>query len=75
MSKVRECLEWGFGKIVNLWAFLDFKKNLQMYSAPIATYYTVMANLTNCHTCFYGGQTASYFECIPPTIEEYLVVH
>jgi nuclease HARBI1 len=31
MSKVRECVEWGFGKIVNLWAFLDFEKNLQMY--------------------------------------------
>jgi hypothetical protein len=24
MSKVRECVEWGFGKIVNLWAYLDF---------------------------------------------------
>lgn len=72
MSKVRECVEWGFGKIFNLWAFLDFKKNLQMHSAPLGVYYTVMANLTNCHTCFYGGQTASYFECVPPTIEEYL---
>ena len=72
MSKVRECVEWGFGKIVNLWAFLDFKKNLQIHSSPIALYYTVMANLTNCHTCLYGGQTASYFECQPPTLEEYL---
>ena len=75
MSKVRECVEWGFGKIVNLWAFLDFKKNLQMHSAPLGTYYTVMTNLTNCHTCFYGGQTSSFFECMPPTIEEYLAAH
>jgi nuclease HARBI1 len=73
MSKVRECVEWGFGKIVNMWAFLDFKKNLQIHSSPVATYYTVMANVTNCHTCLYGGQTASFFECIPPTIEEYLL--
>ena len=73
MSRVRECVEWGFGKIVNMWAFLDFKKNLQIYSSPVATYYTVMANLINCHTCYYGGQTSSYFECMPPKIEEYLV--
>lgn len=72
MSKVRECVEWGFGKIVNMWAFLDFAKNLQMFSSPIATMYTVMAFITNCHTCLYGGQTASFFECVPPTLEEYL---
>lgn len=50
-----------------------FKKNLKIYSSPVATYYTVMANLTNCHTCYYGGQTSSYFECMLPKIEEYLV--
>lgn len=71
MSKVRECVEWGFVKIVNLWAFLDFSKNLQMFSSPIASYYTVMAFLTNCHTCLYGGQTSQFFECAPPTLEEY----
>ena len=72
MSKVRECVEWGFGKIINLWAFLDFSKNLQMFSSPISTYYTVMAFLTNCHTCLYAGQTSQFFECAPPTLEEYL---
>ena len=72
MSKVRECVEWGFGKIVNLWAFLDFKKNLQLYSQPVATYYTVMGFITNCNTCLYGGQTSTFFECEPPTLEQYL---
>ena len=28
MSKVCECVEWGFGEIVTQFAFLDFKKNL-----------------------------------------------
>lgn len=62
---VRECrklgVEWGFGKIIDLWAFLDFSKNLQMLSSPIATYYSVMAFLTNYHTCLYGGQTSQVF--------------
>ena len=74
MSKVRECVEWGFGKIINLWAFLDFSKNLQIFSSPIATMYTVMAFLTNCHTCYYGGQTSTFFDCLSPSIEEYLAV-
>lgn len=26
MSTVRQCVEWGFGKIVAKFAFLDFKK-------------------------------------------------
>ena len=73
VSKVRECVEWGFGKIINLWAFLDFSKNLQMFSSPIATYYSVMAFITNCHTCLYGGQTSMYFDCPPPSLEEYLL--
>jgi hypothetical protein len=72
MSKVRICVEWGFGKIVNLWAFLDFKKNLQLYSQPVATYYSVMAMITNCHTCLYGGQTSEFFDCKPVELEEYL---
>ena len=75
MSKVRECVEWGFGKIVkivNLWAFLDFTKNQQLYSQPVATYYTVMGFITNCHTCLYGDQTSTFFECEPPTLEQYL---
>ena len=55
MSKVRECVKRRFSKIVNLWAFLNFSKNLQMFSSPISSYYTVMAFLTNCHTFLYGG--------------------
>lgn len=27
MSKVRECVEWSFGKLVQQFAFVDFKKN------------------------------------------------
>ncbi|CAG7827895.1 unnamed protein product, partial [Allacma fusca] len=31
MSKLREAVEWGFGKIIELFSFLDFKKNLKIY--------------------------------------------
>ena len=51
MSKVRTCVEWGFGKICQLFAFLDFKKNLKLLLQPIGKYYLVAVILVNCHTC------------------------
>lgn len=72
MSNVRECVEWTFGKVSTLFAFVDFKKNLKINLQPVAEYYLVATFLTNCHTCFYGSQTSSFFSLEPPTIEEYL---
>ncbi|KAM7291846.1 hypothetical protein ISCGN_028417 [Ixodes scapularis] len=31
MSTVRQAVEWGFGKIISEFAFLDFKKNQKLY--------------------------------------------
>ena len=41
MSNVRECVEWGFGKIVQQFAYLDFKKNLKILLQPVAKFYIV----------------------------------
>ena len=54
MSKVRVSVEWGFGKITQYFAFLDFRKSLKSQKIllqPIAKYYLVGSLLTNCHTC------------------------
>ena len=72
MSKLRVCVEWGFGKICRLFAFLDFKKNLKILLQPIGKYFLVATLLTNCHTCLYGSQTGKFFELDPPTLENYL---
>jgi hypothetical protein len=71
MSQVRESVEWGFGKIIQNFAFLDFKKNLKILMQPVAKYYLVATILTNCHTCLYGSLTGSYFELDPPDLETY----
>jgi hypothetical protein len=73
MSSVRECVEWIFGKIVNNFAFVDFKKNQKLYLQPVGKYYIVAALLTNCHTCFYGSQAAAYSGVSPPNKESYLI--
>ncbi|CAC5415893.1 unnamed protein product [Mytilus coruscus] len=75
MSAVRTCVEWTFGKILTLFAFLDYKKNLKLYLQPVGKYYLVGCNgtiLVNCHTCLYGSETGHYFDIDPPSLENYL---
>jgi hypothetical protein len=73
MSRVRTAVEWGYGKIIRCFAFLDFKKNLKkVFLQPVAVYYAVGALLTKCHTCLYGSQTSRYFDIAPPSLEKYL---
>ncbi|CAG2244686.1 unnamed protein product [Mytilus edulis] len=73
MSAVRICVEWAFGKVLSLFAFLDYKKNLKLYLQPVGKYYKVAVLLTNCHTCLYGSETGIFFDVSPPTLEEYLL--
>ncbi|XP_067025122.1 uncharacterized protein [Acropora muricata] len=72
MSKVRESVEWSFGKVVQYFAFLDFKKNLKVLLQPVGKYYVVGSLLINCHTCLYGSVTSSYFGLQPPDLGTYL---
>ncbi|CAM1298097.1 Uncharacterised protein r2_g751 [Pycnogonum litorale] len=72
MSRVRQCVEWGFGKIIQYFAFLDFKKNLKLFLQPVGKYFIVGTILTNCHTCLYGSVTTEFFKIQPPSLEEYL---
>ena len=62
MSEVRESVEWGFGKVVNYFKFIDFKKNLKLQMSPVGNMYAAAVLLTNAHTCLYGSQTSEYFD-------------
>lgn len=72
MSSVRQAVEWGFGKVITEFAFLDFKKNQKILLQEVSYMYMAGVILSNCHTCLYRGQTASYFSTVPPTLVEYL---
>lgn len=75
MSSVRESVEWGFGRIKTLWSFLDYRKQQKIGLSPVGKAVLVGAFLTNCHTCYFGGnQISDYFRMRPPTLEEYLGV-
>eukprot|EP00732_Lithocolla_globosa_P006591 Lithocolla_globosa_v1_NODE_7752_length_904_cov_11.598351.p1 type:complete len:150 gc:universal NODE_7752_length_904_cov_11.598351:624-175(-) len=73
MAKVRIAIEWDYGTTANLYPFLHYKRNLHLLRHPnISKLYFVGTLLKNCHVCLYGSQTASYFGCRPPTLEEYM---
>ena len=75
MSAVRVSVEWVFGKIIQCFSYLDFKKNQKILLQPVGKYYLVGAILINCHTCLYGSQTSTYFSVSPPTLETYTNNH
>lgn len=72
MSKMRICVEWEFGELYENFAFLSYKKNQKLFLQPLGKYYIVSTILKNCMTCLYGCNTSTYFNCNPPTLEQYL---
>jgi hypothetical protein len=73
MSAVRVVVEWSFGNVLSLWAFLDFRKNLKLGLSPIGSFYKLGVFLTNCHTCLRRGNiVSSKFGLEPPTLQQYL---
>ncbi|CAB1116004.1 unnamed protein product [Ectocarpus sp. CCAP 1310/34] len=74
MSRVRVTVEWGFGRIVALWPYVDYHKKQQvgLSACGLGKQYAVAGILTNCHNCFYPNSTAQYFDLQPPTLDEYL---
>lgn len=75
MSRVRQAVEWRFGKVVAEFAFLDFKKNQKLLWQQVEEMYKVGTIFTNCHTIIYGSQVSTYFGLDPPPLREYLEPH
>lgn len=73
MAKLRVSVEWMFKDITGAWSYLKFAPGLKVKQQPVGIYYIVAADLTNMRTILRGGgQTAMYFNCAPPTLEEYV---
>ena len=68
MSSLCQSVEWGFGKLLQLFPFLDYKKNLKLFLQPVAKYYMVANLLANAHTCLYGSQISNYFGLNHPKV-------
>lgn len=74
MSALRVSVEYGFGKIIQQFAFLDFVKTQKVYNLPLKKMYFVSAFLVNCQSCMRGqNQLSDIFQSYIPTLEEYLL--
>ncbi|RPA97587.1 hypothetical protein L873DRAFT_1918868 [Choiromyces venosus 120613-1] len=67
MAKQRMAIEWGFGKVIQLFQLTNLKQNMKYGLSPISCYYLVSILLTNCHTCYYGSKTGTTFFCTAPS--------
>lgn len=74
VNAARVSVEWGFGKVIAIWAALDFKKNQKIFLQRVGMMYPVAVLLTNIHTILYGSQTGTYFNVAPPSLDAYLDV-
>ena len=74
LNKARTCVEHGIGKVVNLWHYVDVRRNVKLWSSPIGCgiAYRVAVLLTNCHTCCKGSTVCNYFGSAPPSLASYL---
>ena len=72
MRAPRMTVEQSFNKVVQLFAFMDYSKKLQLWRIPVAQLWAVADFFSNCHTCLYQSQVCSYFDVEPPSLNEYL---
>ena len=72
MSRVYITIEQIFGLVLNLWAINGYKYSLKVGHTPVASLYMVSVLFTNIRTCLRGNIVSQYFNCIPPSLEEYL---
>ncbi len=66
MAQARICVEWGFGKVSTLFAFVNYYANQKFFLQPLGQYFTVATILGNCHTCLYGSKISLFFGLTPP---------
>jgi hypothetical protein len=75
MSKVRECVEWGFRDVISYWSYLDYRRSMQLYKIPVAKYYIVGVFLSNLVCLCQGNITCNYFRMRTEdlmTVEQYI---
>ena len=71
MSKVRIEVEHGFSLVTNVWRFLGVKSKHRVFQSPVGRYYRVGVLLANALACLQPNQVSQYFDCPPPSLEDY----
>ena len=70
---MRQVIEHVFGMHKNMFRVFDLPQYLHLFNqgVKIRRMFLVTFFMQNCFNCINGG-ACSYFNCIPPTLEEYI---
>lgn len=72
-NRPRTSIEWGFRFVTQMWRALNHTDEQRSGRSNVGFQYLAACFLTNCLTCLDGtNQAAAYFQCPPPSLEEYL---
>lgn len=72
MSSVRETIEWSYKDLKMTWRYCNWRNVLQLRKQPVGKIVFVCILLRNMYNCMYSSEAATYFEFLPPTLEDYL---
>ena len=74
MSPLRQPVEWGYGRMMKLWGFLNTTEQMRSGVVSVSDLWLLSVWLTNLVTCAEGRNIISdyYGTMKPPTLEEYL---
>jgi len=72
MKGTRAAVEWGFKDVKQVCSMLDFPRKMKVREGPVGQLYGMGVLLWNLRYCAYGGATATFFKCQPPTWKGYL---
>lgn len=72
MGSMRIANEWHYGFTATLFPRSKHKSGMKLLQDKnTSIMYLVCTLLRNARTCLYGSQTCKYFDCMPPTLENY----
>jgi hypothetical protein len=72
MAAVREPIEWDYKDLKSVWKICHAYKELKLRQQPIGKMTFLCLLLRNAHCALNGNQTSAYFNCPPPTLEEWV---
>jgi len=70
MGQVWISVEHGFGLVFQDWPYLNASWK-QVWGTACGVWYQVGVLLTNAHSCLMPNQTAIWYGCMPPSLQEY----
>lgn len=72
MSRCRIAGEWAFKYIKKYFTHVDVPRTLCISNTPAALWYYCAAILWNFRACLYGSESATFFDCQAPALEDYV---